>query len=134
MSELLYEKKLETVRNLCEKHKITAYEIGDATQLDISGVQRILSGETKKPREVTLNKILIYLENKIVGIDIDTSKFNEPQAEYNDKILTAIEELKAIMRRDHDAIAEGVRATFLNTETSKKQGQAIIELLEAIRS
>ncbi len=54
---------------LCKKYTITSYEIGENTELTIAGVQRILTGETKKPREKTLDIILDYIEEKTGPIE-----------------------------------------------------------------
>lgn len=64
------EEKLRLVLDLVQKHGITAYEIGENTPLNTSGVHRILNGEIKKPREKTLTTILEYIESRIVGTDI----------------------------------------------------------------
>jgi len=72
MNALTLEEKIKFVIDLCYKHNITAYEIGNNTDLNTSGIQRILDGKVKKPRNRTLNAILEYIENKIVGTEIDT--------------------------------------------------------------
>jgi len=72
MSDLTTKEKLDLVQKLTKKHGITAYEIGNKTELDTSAVHRILTNEVKKPRDRTLSIILEYIEDKIVG-----SKFGE---------------------------------------------------------
>lgn len=48
MSALTLDEKLKSIILTCDKHNITAYEIGENTSLNTSGVQRILNGEVKK--------------------------------------------------------------------------------------
>lgn len=67
MSNLTPEEMLLLVKELTDKHQVTAYEIGENTDLNTSGVHRILSGEVKSPRVKTLKIILEYIEDKIVG-------------------------------------------------------------------
>ena len=145
MSKLIYEKKLKLLRDTCDEYKITAYEIGEATGLDKAGVQRILNGDTKKPRESTLDQILEFLETRIVGIEIPgTANYMKNNIVRNiaepdetikteNKILDAIARLEAMVRRDHEAIAEGVHKTYNNTKTLLKDTNSIQELIIALR-
>lgn len=70
MNSLTIDEKLNLILDLVEKHEITAYEIGNNTELDSSAVHRILTGVVKKPRGRTLSIILEYIEKKIVGSKI----------------------------------------------------------------
>jgi transcriptional regulator with XRE-family HTH domain len=74
MKHLTPEEMLQMVKDLVQKHHITAYEIGENTDLNTSGVHRILSGEVQSPRMKTLRTILEYIEDKLVG------KNNNPQS------------------------------------------------------
>ncbi|HET8886794.1 MAG TPA: hypothetical protein VFM70_10635 [Salinimicrobium sp.] len=120
MSRLTVEEKLNLVLELVEKHRITAYEIGENTDLNSSGVHRILTGEVKKPREKTLNLILQYIESRIVGTDIGL-KAAEPIPEYSrkDKVEEVLQELRSLRREftySSEMIAKGVELSLLNTE------------------
>lgn len=64
MSSLSLKEKVNFIVQLCDKHDITAYEIGKNTGLNTSGVQRILNKEVKKPHNKTLNSILEFIEKK----------------------------------------------------------------------
>jgi hypothetical protein len=55
-------------------------------------VSRILKG-IAKPHETSLDEILLFLERKVLGIDID--KVAEPEAEYKKPISTSINILNA---------------------------------------
>lgn len=70
MKDLTTKKKLELVLALTKKHHISAYEIGEQTDLNTSGIHRILTEEVKKPRDRTLSIILEYIEKKIVGTQL----------------------------------------------------------------
>lgn len=129
MNTLRAEEKLKIVRELCDKHKITAYEIGEKTNLDTSGVQRILNGETKKPREKTLDVILNFLEETIVGNVIPnhinykipqyphiTAEESEKYGKDVQKIISMLRDIQVTMRQDHDVMADGISKIYLNTE------------------
>lgn len=96
MSYLDIKKYIEIIIETCDKYNITAYEIGNATGLNVSGVQRILNNEVEKPRQSTVKKILKYLEDKTVGSKLEHSEnpqiFNEPSSSYipiitNDRVV-----------------------------------------------
>ena len=74
---LSLKEKTDLVIDLCHKNDITAYEISKETGLSAAGVQKILNNEVNKPRNKTLNIILEYIENKIVGTDVDNKKIEE---------------------------------------------------------
>lgn len=145
--------KIEQIILLCEEHKITAYEIGSNTKLDAAGVQRILNGETKKPREKTLDIILKYIENKITGSDIKETENNkdqqirnllhEPEENYNAQVLkeiitlhqTTLNRLQTLID-GQTSIINGVAETLNNTFYMKKtqigHSDALNKIQEAI--
>lgn len=86
MSSLTNKQKLKTIIEICERHNITAYEIGKNTNLNQSGVQRLLNGEVKKPRTETLDTILSYLKKSDIVV------IQEPEAQYQkaSKILDGL--------------------------------------------
>ena len=61
---------LNLILQTINEHKITAYEIGKNTDLSTFAVQKVISGETKKPNRSTLNKIFHYLEKNLLGTDL----------------------------------------------------------------
>lgn len=65
MSNLNTNKRVGKIIEICKSNDITAYEIEKHTGLNQAGVQRILNGEVKKPREATLKKIENFLDNFI---------------------------------------------------------------------
>lgn len=80
MSGLTTKEKLNLVLSQSKKHRITAYEIGNKTELDSSAVHRILTGEVKKPRDRTLSIILQYIEKKITGTAVEDPKSSDSVA------------------------------------------------------
>lgn len=81
MKDLTIEEMLALIKDLTLKHHITAYEIGENTDLNTSGVHRILAGEVLKPRIKTLKIILEYIEDKITGSNsIKKSRTSEEKA------------------------------------------------------
>ena len=65
MKELTRLEKVDFIINLCEKHKITAYEIGKNTSLTNAGAHKILTRNVKTPHHSTLNIIINYIEEKL---------------------------------------------------------------------
>lgn len=90
MNHLSLKEKLKMVIELCDKHDITAYEIGKSTELNTSGVQRILNNDVKKPRNETLNIILEYIENRIVGTQIDNTETKQLETQEPNSTYTPI--------------------------------------------
>jgi transcriptional regulator with XRE-family HTH domain len=70
--------KLQHIKKVCEEEDLTAYKIAQATGLSSVGIQKILNSETKNPNNSTLNIIMEYLEEKVLGIDI--GKVQESEA------------------------------------------------------
>ncbi len=66
MSDLSIKERLQKIIERCEFYGITAYQIGSATSLNTSGVQRILDGKVEKPRNATLRIIEDYIGGHIV--------------------------------------------------------------------
>lgn len=70
MSKLSLEEKAKWVREMCQKLEMTAYEIGTATSLNVSGLQKFLRDTSVTPRNSTLNTIIDYIEQKAPGAKI----------------------------------------------------------------
>lgn len=66
-SALTIEEKINLIKKVCEENDITAYEIGENTSISSMGVHNILTGESKNPRNKTLNIILEYIEKRLLG-------------------------------------------------------------------
>lgn len=80
MYELSKKQKLDFILEKITELEISAYEIGKKTGLNTSGIERILNKTVKNPQENTLNKILEFLENKVLGSEI--GKLKEPNETY----------------------------------------------------
>lgn len=104
MSKLTLEEKAKWVREQCLNLNMTAYEIGNATNLNISGIQKFLRDESVTPRNNTLNTIIDYIEEKAPGANIPEhinyrpgltfkkTTINEPNPEYSG--LTPAEQIE----------------------------------------
>ena len=79
------EEKIKLIVDIAKKNDIAAYEIGQKTSVSTSSVQKIFSGEQKNPRNRTLNIILHYLENAIVGSKGDLEVREEHTTAYRNK-------------------------------------------------
>lgn len=93
MSYLTTKEKLEIILEMCEKHGITAYDIGENTPLNTSGIHRILTGEVTNPRASTVNTIYEYIEEKLLAKNFNkshkiTDRTQEPQENYTAQIPT----------------------------------------------
>lgn len=80
MYGLSKKQKLDFILEKTTELEISAYEIGKKTGLNISGIERILNKSVKNPQENTLNKILEFLENKVLGTEI--GKVKKPSEDY----------------------------------------------------
>lgn len=132
MKDLTNEEKVSLIIELCKKHDITAYEIGEKTSVSNVAAHNILTGATENPRGKTLNVILEYIEERITGKNVPGHKnyekpefphiFAEEAAKYGkdvQRIISMLRDIQITMRVDHDAIAEGVQKIYLNTEDIK---------------
>ncbi|WP_271856115.1 hypothetical protein [Patiriisocius marinus] len=79
MSELTKKEKIELIKELCAKHYITPFEIGNNTEISDVGAANIIKGISTNPREKTVDTILKYLEKTIVGKKIPGHTNNEAQ-------------------------------------------------------
>jgi len=101
--------------------------------MDPSGIQRILNGETKKPREKTLDSILNYLDDILVGSDIPNSfisSISEPTTPYSiksEEILKAIEELEQIIEQKHNIFSQALELSLLDTSEIKNNTSIILK-------
>ena len=149
MRELTNKEKIALIIEICKKHDITAYEIGEKTSVSNVAAHNILTGATENPRGKTLNIILNYVEDKITGKNVpghrnykieekihtlaeDPFNFGEDLGE----IKKMLQNLQKTIRIDHDAIAEGVKKVYLNTEDlidgSEGISNSITSLITAI--
>ncbi|MNY04886.1 hypothetical protein D3C86_1375890 [compost metagenome] len=84
MYELTKKQKLDFILKKIEELELTSYDIGKKTNLSISGIEKIINGTSKNPHEETLNKILGFLENKVIGTNIgNNNEVNEPPPVYS---------------------------------------------------
>jgi len=91
MKDLNKENKLLFILENVKKYSITAYEIGTNTELNISGIDRVLDGTTKNPQKTTVNIIYDYINNKYVTPK--KNQVNEENSVYNSNNLPCEEKL-----------------------------------------
>lgn len=127
------EKTLQTIREICSKHNISAYEIAEYTGLNPSGLHRILTGETQNPRSQTIEKIVDFIEKKGVGRNVEghknyvknfkhSIKVNEDDSQYqNDTVLNAIASLRNMIQGNHNLIGKALETLILNTDEIKDE-------------
>ncbi|QOD60618.1 S24/S26 family peptidase [Polaribacter haliotis] len=75
-------KKVILIRKLAEENNITAYDIGKNTEISLTSARNVLEDDNITPRVKTLNIILEYLENAIVG----TKNQYELKEEFQSKV------------------------------------------------
>lgn len=80
MYNLTKKEKLNFILKKIKEMGLTAYDIGKKTKMSASGIEKIINGTVQNPQENTLNKILLFLEEKVPGSEIGI--VNEPKVEY----------------------------------------------------
>ncbi len=93
MNYLTPKEKLKIVLDLCKKLGITAYNIGENTPLNASGVRRILN-KTVRPQSKTIHILYDYVikremeaNNKTLEkVPESTSEAEEPETDYKNSI------------------------------------------------
>lgn len=73
--------KLKEIFRIIDKYKVSNYEISKNTGISEAGLGSITNGETKNPRELTVNSIYNYLIETYENIKIE----NLPQGELKPK-------------------------------------------------
>ena len=131
MNTISSKEKLKLIIDLCNKHGITAYQIGENTDLNTSGIHKILSGVIKNPRNKTLNKILDYIENKITGSAIpdhenykhEANKLSvtmeEPEVYLNPgmiKLMQVMQKVGSDLLHGQEVMSAALSQTILNTD------------------
>ena len=93
MYNLTKKEKLDFILKTVADLELTAYDIGKKTKLSASGVEKILNKTSKNPQENTLDKILLFLESKVLGLNLSTDKdkLEEPQEKYNSQIMDEVQ-------------------------------------------
>lgn len=78
MRELTKDDIIKVIQKQAKDNGITAYQISKNTDLSIRGVQKILDGASKNPRDYTLEMIVNYIEQHLLD-----NKVKEPKAVYS---------------------------------------------------
>lgn len=133
MNNLNKSEMIALIQEMSRKHDITAYEFNKETSVSIFAAQKILNGETKNPNQRTLDELLNYIDEKITGSKINDAPdtinaVSEPAETYTSEmsnILSTLRQIQKTIRTDHDAIADALRLTYLNTEEIKENGSAV---------
>ena len=82
MNILTKKEKVNFVLEKVKEHGISAYELGKKTGLNISGLERILSGSVKNPHEKTLDTMIDYLKTLYKNNTYNTQIVHEEIKEY----------------------------------------------------
>lgn len=85
MYNLTKKQKLDFIKKTVVEQQIKAYEIAKNTKLSEAGIGKLLNGVVKNPHESTLDSIILYLESKVLGTEID--KISEPAETYKTDIF-----------------------------------------------
>lgn len=81
------EEKIQLIIKTAKENNLSYYDIGQEMEdVSLSSLEKIFKGRQTNPREKTLNKILEFLEQKIVG--------TQNQYDVSDRIKAKIEEEK----------------------------------------
>lgn len=128
------EKQIEIIKDLADKHNISPYEIGQKTSISQSSAHKIFSGKQKNPKDKTLNIILEYLENAIVGTEAQyeaTEKYSKKYLKstaaatdlsYNTEFSNLkIDDKLNIINEKLNALTEAVSLIIINNDLDKLQ-------------
>lgn len=93
MYNLTKKEKLDFILKTVADLELTAYDIGKKTKLSVSGVEKILNKTVKNPQENTIDRMLLFLETKVLGSNLSTdkNKLEEPQEKYNIQIMEEVQ-------------------------------------------
>lgn len=151
MNDLTAKEKYKLVKDLTKKHKITAYEISKYTNLSQAGILNIISGRSIRPHESTLNEILSFLEERIVGSKIPGTKnylkdkiihslASEPANEFynsnnpdEENIYLKINNIEVILKENFNILAQGIKETVKNTRDIKKDTGSIYKNVNTLK-
>lgn len=85
MYNLSKKEKLDFILKKVNELELTAYDIGKKTKLSASGIENILNKTVKNPQENTLDKILLFLESKVLGSELNKVEEHPPIYEKENK-------------------------------------------------
>lgn len=134
--------KVTFIREIAAKNNITAYDIGKNTEISLTSARNVLEDDSISPRNKTLNIILTYLENAIVGtkgqIELKPeyqSKVAEEPATYNtdfsslkiDDKLNIIYAQNAELQKNIEIISNALGSMLISKEEeiNKKAKQSL---------
>jgi len=152
MNHLTKEEKYILVKDLSKKHQITAYEIAKNTNLSEAGVLNIITGKSKRPHESTIDEILNFFDERIIGSKIPGTKnylknkivhnlIEEEKQKYdlekekNElflKIYLKLEKIEQSFDNDISVIADGVKKTYLNTNKILTEGRITNKSIQSL--
>lgn len=126
MYNLTKKEKLNFVLEKIQELGLSAYEISNNTNFTEAGVARIIKGISKNPHENSLNELILFLENKVLGSELN--KIEEPSTTYEktvfdinkyisciekeSKLIKEIHRLQGILRKNNIKFSD-----FFETET-----------------
>ncbi len=137
MKDLGIEEKIELIKNLTRKHGITAYEIGENTNISDVTVHNILTDKSN-PRLKTVNIILNYIESRIVATEVPGHKKNgdainvlrEPREAYD--LKHGLQRLEMIITNGNTLLSTGISELLLDTDEILDLQQKHNEVLERL--
>lgn len=137
---LTIQEKIDLIRKLCSENNITAYELGEKTSISKRTAYNILTNNQITPRNNTLNEILDYIENRIVGTkakyelktNYPPSEVKESQTTFNDNFdsLSIENKLKTIYLQNQkilamddklEQVAQALSILLLDTDSIKDE-------------
>ena len=123
-------KKIELIRKITKENDISSYQIGENTSVSNKTAYNILNDDNISPRTKTLNIILEYLENTIVGTQNKyelkeefQSKAAEESPPYKlslEEKLKTIEDTQQNLLHQLDIITTALSKSLLNQEEIKE--------------
>jgi transcriptional regulator with XRE-family HTH domain len=130
---LTNKEKVVSIRDLLSKYEISPYEIAEKASVSAMAIYNIINGETEQPREKTLDKILIAIED--VLLNSKNTLVKEPQSFYNkdDVLINKISKLEQILNENFNILAKGVSETVTNTRSIKEDTSGLCSEMQILK-
>ncbi|WP_438423068.1 hypothetical protein [Aquimarina macrocephali] len=106
-----FDQRINRIVDRINSNGITAYEISQNTTLTINGIQKIIDGNTSKPRSRTLDEIEAYLDKKlsvaVEGSEIEHGK-NVPMFYNKNGSAATMKDISEYVVRNVDKFKEDI--------------------------
>lgn len=130
---LTNKEKVVSIRDLLSKYEISPYEIAEKASISAMAIYNIINGETEHPREKTLDKILIAIED--ILLNSKNTLIKEPGSDYikDNELFNKISRLEQILNENFNILAKGVSETVTNTRSIKEDTSGLCSEMQTLK-